>query len=222
MVKKREPLTRKQLESIKASDLAALKLSEDEKALLKKINQERASRRELRTQRLREEEAPILNELAAIDFKVSTVWDFVNTTMDYKAAIPVLLKHLVLPYSDRIKEGLARSLATKDPKVTENWVVLVEEYRKAKDGYGVIDKNDSEVLRLGAKDGLACAIAESATEDRLQDVVSLVFDETHGESRILLLRALRQSKSTFAKEVLANLVDHPTFANEIASWKSKQ
>ena len=43
-------------------------------------------------------------------FHVESVWDFVNTADKYPAAIPILLRHVNLPYSKRIKEGIIRAL----------------------------------------------------------------------------------------------------------------
>jgi hypothetical protein len=60
----------------------------------------------------------LIDELAAINVFVDTLYDFVNTNKQYPQAIPVLYKHLILnrnsePY---IREGFMRALITKESK----------------------------------------------------------------------------------------------------------
>lgn len=45
-----------------------------------------------------------------------SVWELVNTADSYPEAIPVLLKHLKRPYSDRLKEGIARALSVREAR----------------------------------------------------------------------------------------------------------
>src|SRR5277367_1754260 len=101
--------------------------------------------REARASQLRIEQQPLLAELRSVGWPVNSVWDLVNTGEKYEAAIPVLLKHLVLPYSDRIRGGIARSLAVRYARSA--WPLLVAEYRKQP----MCDD------QLGAKFGLAVA-----------------------------------------------------------------
>jgi uncharacterized protein (DUF1778 family) len=60
--------------------------------------------------RLQTEQAPLLADLAAVGWKVRSVSDFVDGSARAEA-VPVLLKHLLLPYSDRVREGIARAFA---------------------------------------------------------------------------------------------------------------
>ena len=146
-----------------------------------------------------------------------SVWDLVNTSANYAEAIPVLLRHLLLPYSDRTREGIARALAV--PTARTAWPTLVEEYRKAPMGMGPRAPGEAEELRLGAKDGLACALAATATEDVMPELVALAKDPSHGPSRCLFLSALKRSKSDMARAALKELASDPDLKKEIASWR---
>src|SRR5437667_1331983 len=61
-----------------------------------------------RVARLQEEQAPIVADLKAAGFGVNRLSDLIMRSAPYPAAIPILLKHLVLPYSDPTRETLAR------------------------------------------------------------------------------------------------------------------
>ncbi len=216
----RAPLTTEELECLTASDLVRAKLTDEEKARLREINKARQQERAERSARLRVEEGPILADLRAIGREVESVWDLVNTSTRYPEAIPILLRHLPLPYSDRTREGIARSLAVFETEVCKAWPRLVEEYRKAPMGWGIIAPGDTKEYRLGAKDGLACALAASVTDERLPELIALAKDRALGESRILLLSALkkRRNKNPLAKQAIAELASDPDLQKEIASW----
>ena len=205
----RLPLTREELESLKADDLVRLKLSDDEKERLREINQERARRRAERSKQARVEEEQITADLHAIGLRVNSVWELVNTSKPYPEAVPILMKHLMRGYSDRTKEGIARALAIPDAKGA--WPLLVAEYCRAPQG----EKNG---IRLGAKSGLAVALSATATDEVIEQLASLVKDRSNGDSRLLLLNALRKSKALVARETLREAANDPALKNEIASW----
>src|SRR3977135_965128 len=101
-------------------------------------------------------------------------------TVPYPTAIPILLKHLLLPYSDVTRETLARILAVPDARSA--WPILASDYRKAPLG-------EETGSRWGAKSGLAVALASTATEGVMGQLIDLAKDRSHGSSRVLLLRA---------------------------------
>jgi hypothetical protein len=74
-------------------------------------------------------------------------------------------------------------------------------------------------VRLGAKSGLAVALAATATDTVMDELITLAKDRSHGSSRLLLLRGLRKSKSTMAKRAIEDLASDPELAKEIASWR---
>lgn len=209
--KLREPLSETQLRNLTADEFARLKLTDEEKARLRAINEARAQERETQALELRQEEEPIVRDLHAVGYDVASVWDLVNTSARYAKAVPVLLKHLRLPYSEATREGIARALAVDEPAVQSAYVELVEQYRDAPFGAG----------RGRAKGGLACALAAAATETTLPHLAALVLDRQQGPSRVLLLSALRKSKSALAKQTLRTAESDPELRKEIASWRRK-
>jgi hypothetical protein len=121
---------------------------------------------------------------------------------------------LLLPYSDKTREGIARSLAVPDARYA--WPILVAEYRKAPMGKA------EDGFPRHAKDGLACALAVTATNDVIEELIALAKDRTQGDSRLLLLRGLRRSRNPLAKQALEDLASDPDLAKEIASWRKRK
>ncbi|WP_223879291.1 hypothetical protein [Chitinimonas arctica] len=206
-----------------ADQFLSLKLTDDEKARLREINKEKERERIESSARLRIEETPILLELRGVGLNVESVWDLVNTSTRYAVAIPILLKHLLLPYSDRTRDGIARSLAVPELEVQKAWPMLVSEYRKAQMGWGIKGPGDTREYKLGAKDGLACALSVAVTDETLAELIDIAKDRTQGESRVLLLSALkkRRDKNPLAKQAIDELASDPQLAKEIASWRKR-
>lgn len=219
--KHRAPFSDEELERMTANDFYRLKLSEDERSRLREINMRRQREREDRSARLRVEEEPILAELREIGWSIKSVWDLVNTSGNYSQAIPILLRHLFMPYSDRTREGIARALAVAEPEVQKAWPLLAQEYRRTPAGRGLLAPGDIKEYRLGAKDGLACALSVAVTDATLPDLIALAKDASQGESRILLLSALRKRRRSnpLAARAIEELADDPDLKKEISSWR---
>ena len=210
-------MTTKRRSSMTAAELTA-KLQANPEFVAR--NQVKEQERIKRSARIRLEEAPILAELCELGWEVQSVWDLVNTSSPYPEAIPILIKHLLLPYSDVVKEGIARSLAVPELKVQEAWPLLVQEYRKAPMGLGIKAPGDITEYRLSAKDGLACALVASVTDETLPELIALAKDRTLGESRVLLLSALKKLKDNnpLVQQAISELEHDPALRNEISSW----
>ena len=161
-----------------------------------------------RVARYREEQAPIVSELREAGIRIFFLPDLIKRSVPYPTAIPILLKHLVLPYSDVTRETLAKS--SPFPMRGIAWPILAAEYRKIPNS-----------VRLGAKGGLAAALAATATENVMDELIVLAKDRSQGESRVLLLRALRRSKSAVAKRAIEELASDPGLEKEIASWRKR-
>ena len=172
--------------------------------------------------RFKEEEKPILDDLRSVGLDTESVWSLVNFSGTYPEAIPVLLKHLVLPYSDAVREGIARSLAVPEPEVRKAWSLLVDEYKKAPKGKGIKYPGETTEWPLGYKDGLACALAVAVTDETFTEYIDLVKDQSLGDSRILLVPKLRKSKNPIAAQTLEELADDPDLKIVIADWKKRQ
>lgn len=175
-----------------------------------------------RVKRIHAEAEPLLVELQAAGLKIQSVSDLISRSERYEQAIPILLKHLLMPYSDVIRETIARSLAVPEPEVINAWPLLVEEYRKAPAGWGIKAPGDTQEYKLGAKDGLACALSVATTDSTLPELIALAKDPSHGESRVLLLSALRKSKNPIAKQAIEELSFDPGLEKEISSWSRKK
>lgn len=148
----------------------------------------------------RQAEAPLVEELRAAGVEVDSAWDLVNTSTPYPNALPILLEHLGRPYPDRVREGIARALAVgRDARF--GWARLLELYRE-------------EPAGADAKSGLAAALAAIVDDDVVDEVIELARDDAHGESRILLLRALKRSRSPQARLALEEFVSDPVLGQE--------
>lgn len=147
----------------------------------------------------RRAEAPLVEELRSVGFDVSSAWDLVNTADPYPAALPILLKHLERSYPGKVREGIARALAVRDAKF--GWDVLMRLYREESDP--------------SAKDGLAVALAATADEGTIEDVIALAGDPWHGPSRLLLMRAIKRSRHPDAYAALTDLEADPELAEEV-------
>ncbi len=202
-------------------ELYRLKLTEDERARLRAINQRRECERQERARLWRVEENAPFDELRAAGYPVESVWHLWQKGTAYPEAIPILLRHLQLDYSDRTRAGIARALAVPDPEVRKAWPLLVEEFRKARDGKGSIAPGDTKQFSLGFKDGLACALSAAVTKETLPELIALASDPSQGTSRVILLTALRplRKKDPRVKEAIEHLANDPDLAKEIAAWR---
>jgi hypothetical protein len=204
----RVALTNTELACLTADEFAKLRLTDDEKARLRLINRERNERRTEQADARRKEEIPLVADLRKIGLPVRSVWDLVGMARPYPEAVPILLDHLTKPYSDRIAEGIARALAVPDAR--NAWQLLVSEYVKAP-----WERNG---VRVGAKDGLAVALAATVTNDTMSELIVLAKDRSHGPSRLLLLRSLRKSNSPAVLRAIEELRNDPDLSKEIAAW----
>ncbi|SDO42947.1 hypothetical protein [Afipia sp. GAS231] len=199
MTKREPPVTAAELAArLQASPEFIARQQERELALAKRVA------------RHREEQAPIVSELQEAGIQLRFLRDLLTRSVPYPTAVPILLKHLALPYSDVTRETLARALAVRDARYA--WSILAAEYRKAPTG-------EENGIRLGAKSGLAAALAAIATENVMDELIAIAKDRSHGSSRLLLLRVLKKSKSAAAKQAIEELASDPDLKKEIASWR---
>lgn len=89
-------------------------------------NEERERKHQQFRQQLREEEKPLLADLAAVGWQVESVWDLVNTAKRYPEAVPILAEHLLRPYHPRIREGIVRALTVREARGPAAWEILRE------------------------------------------------------------------------------------------------
>jgi len=159
----------------------------------------REAERSVAAENLRRAEQPLIRELAAVGVSVASVWELVNTSRDYSAAVPVLLAHLVRAYPPSVREGIARALAI--PEARSGWKTLCRLY------------HGEEEERL--RDGLAVALAAACDETVLADIIGMVRDTRLGPSRVLLLAALERSRDPRGRATLQELARDPDLAAEV-------
>lgn len=155
-------------------------------------------------ERLVVDQAPLLDELNEAGIKVSNIWELIQNRADRVSSVPILLKHLKIPYLDRNREGIARALAI--PEVAGAWPNLKSEYEKA-------------ATESGFKIGLADALSAASSDAVLSELIEMIAERANGNSRLLLLDGLKRSKTSLARETLAELSLDPDFAAEIKSWR---
>lgn len=172
----------------------------------RKMRQEKDDQLKQKAAILKNDASPLLNDLRSAGWPVESLWDLVNTSEDYAEAIPILINHLDFPYLDRNREAIARALAV--PAAAYAWPILKDKYQSAHQGSGF-------------KEGLACALSETASESVRDDLISLIMDPSHGESRLFLLSGLRKLRSSAARSAVIRLAQDPAFAAEIKTWKRK-
>ena len=156
---------------------------------------------------LRAAERPIVDDIRGAGYDVSSVWDLVNTAEPYPAALPVLLEHLERGgYPDRVMESLGRAIAVAPAAYA--WDSLRDLYLRS-DG-------------RGEEEGLAVALAASATPDRLESLIALIGEDSRGDSRIHLLRAIKRVGGDRGTEFLGSLTEDPLFGKEAAALLGKR
>lgn len=130
---------------------------------------------------LEPEERPLLTELAAVGFHVTSVWDMVNTRSSYKNAIPVLCKYLPHAHHPVLREGIARALTAREAEGIAGRVLLAELRR-------CFDPTGSE-----ARWALANALTVTSEADMADELRSLLADESYRDVHERLAAALRHS-----------------------------
>jgi hypothetical protein len=149
-----------------------------------------------RQEQARKEQAKLLAELTDVGVRAESVWDLVNTADKYPAAIPILLRHVILPYSKRTKEGIIRALTVNyaGPEVLRE---LIKQFCEQTD-------NTPNSLKWV----LGNAISEVATPADAETVIALAMDPSHGESRDLITQRLPRVVKDKARlhEILQHLM----------------
>lgn len=204
----RSSYTDDELRSFSINDLYRMKLTSDEVARLRAINERRREENERKAAMWTELEHPLAEELQAAGFDVESAWDLFNRKepwnkreriKPYVEALPILLKHLGCDYPPAIRDGIARAMAMRESRFA--WHDLVRFYR---------DESPSR-----AKDGLAVAVAGAADASVLDELIALVKDHTLGSSRVLLLSALARLTDSKARATLMELGADPQLGQEV-------
>jgi hypothetical protein len=144
------------------------------------------------------EERALVAELRIVGIHVESTWDLVNWRgPPYLEAIPVLLKHLPILYSDRLGAGIARALSRPFARLLA-WETVLKRYQETPDR----DKS-------WFKDGLAVALSGMARPDDLDEIIGLVENYKNGRTRIFFLDNLSRSRKIKAFETIAHHANDP-------------
>ena len=158
-----------------------------------------------------EEQKPILLDLQNAGVHYKSLGAMLHSSEPFPKAIPILLKHLQLDYSDPIRETAARCLATKEARYV--WDFIVDLYKREplrREG------------RSGTKffDGLAVALSQTVTPKTMEEFLHLLQDPSHGPSRVLMLHPLRRrARKPEIRRLLLKLREDPELEKEIRAWK---
>lgn len=132
-----------------------------------------------RAERLRQAEAPLAEDLAAVGYPVESAWDL---RKPYPDALPVLFEHLEYHYPDPIREGIARRLGVRGAEFA--WDRLVELFEAT-----------DESIEPQFKQGLGAAISELARKEHLATLERLLGQPELGPCRMFFYRSLTRLKA---------------------------
>lgn len=144
-------------------------------------------------------EAPVVAELKAAGLRIESMRDLVDIPGSFVTAVPILLAHLPRPYPQAVRVVIA--LALGDPETNASWPTLVRLYRAERD-----DR---------VRDALAVALVIAATDDQLDDVMTLAREPQLGASRLRLLSRLEGTADPRARRALMDLRTDPDLGAEI-------
>lgn len=149
-----------------------------------------------------EEDRQLCQALSGAGIQVCSIYDLVNTSADYDAALPVLVEWLPKTRDDRIKEGIVRALTLKT--AGENVALaLVSEFENYE-----ADTPSKEATKWA----IGNAICEVAVPSVLRKLIELASDKRHGSARQMLAIAIGKTGNSApneALEILVGLLEDP-------------
>ena len=122
------------------------------------------------------EAAPLRRDLAAVGQNVHSVWELVNASASYPAAIPVLLRHLATARHPVQRQGIARALTVMEGEGIAGGPILQE----------LKHEQDSETRWT-----LANALTIVAGSRDTDEIASLVADPSYADVHERLSQALK-------------------------------
>lgn len=134
------------------------------------------------------------------------MWDLVNTSVPYPAALPVLMAHFRQGgYPDRVMESVGRALAVK-PSVAY-WDRLATAWRAPRS--------------RGEEEGAAIALAACATRAQIEDLIRFISLPGRGDpstdTRGYFLRPIKRLGGERGRALLETLVGDPVLGKEAAA-----
>lgn len=155
--------------------------------------------------------AGLIDDLAHAGVPVSDLWELVNSDVQYRAAVAVLvdwLEHVDewVPAADRgnVREGLVRALTVPAARPAAA-PALLEQFRRV-----------SDVSGLGPRWVIGNALEVVADDSVFDDVATVVRDRAFGKARQMVLLGLARSKDRRAVPLLIELLDDEDVAAHAA------
>ncbi len=142
---------------------------------------------------------PILADLSHAGLNVEWIEDLYNKHLDYKKVIPILIKWLPQIENPSVKEAIVRALSIPWARHTEASTLLIEEFRKSKNDFGLIW-------------AIGNALSVVADDTVLNNIVELIKDKTYGKAREMLVVSLGNMKSTDVINILIELLEDENLA----------
>ena len=137
---------------------------------------------------------PVLNALAHIGFRIGTIADLFNRKLDYRAAVPILVRWLPEVSNPSVKEDIVRALPVRWAKPTAV-LPLIEEFEQA-----------DERVAPSLKRAIANALSFIADDRVFEQISLLARDRRHGRAREMLALALGNMSDQRAVDVLIDLL----------------
>ncbi len=169
--------------------------------------QEWERQREQNRREYQQAAAPMLWELAEAGFPVDSLDIFINTAIDYRKVVPILMYWLPRMEHIGVKDSIVRSLTTKWAKPIAA-PLLIEEFRRVN-----VTNGESSMFKWAIGNALSLVADDSAFDD----LVELVRDKSHGRAREMLADALANTKNPGAVDVLIELLDDEEIAGHALS-----
>ena len=153
----------------------------------------------------------LADDLSRAGVPVSDLWELVNSDVQYRAAVPVLVEWLErlderVPAADRekVREGLVRALTVPAARPSAA-PVLIEQFRRVADPSG-----------LGPRWVIGNALEVVADDSVFDEVAAIVRDPSFGKARQMVVLGLARSKEPRAVPLLVELLDDDDVAAHAA------
>ncbi|MFZ5501066.1 MAG: hypothetical protein ACOY58_04040 [Candidatus Micrarchaeota archaeon] len=188
------------------------KLRKDPEWVRQQEEQEREMERRLA--KLAEIEKPLVADLASAGWPVNSVWDLVNSSLSYPEAIPVLLRHLKIPYTFGVREGIARALTVKEARGIPAREILNLLKETGPDP-------DVDPIDEGFPWALANALSVVGDQSMVPEIEALLADERfqgieiHAVLELALKKSMKRRKSIKKKSIKKKSIKRKDMAEDI-------
>ena len=153
----------------------------------------------------------LLRDLARTGVATSDVWQLVNSQIDYRAAIPVLLDWLEnlearVRVEDResLREALVRALTVPAARPAAA-PIMIDQFRRVFDASG-----------LGTRWIIGNALEVVADDSVFEDLESIANNHAYGKARQMVVLGLGRSRDARAVPLLIELLDDDDVSSHAA------